>query len=79
MTDRAVFHVVPYDNGWTLSRSGGHEDKGELGAWDHKDLALARAKELAKAAPLGQVVVHGRDGKIQEEFTYGKDPRNTPG
>ncbi len=79
MSDRAVFHVTPYANGWTLSRAGGNEDKGELGAWDHKDLAIARAKELAKSAALGQVVVHGEDGRIQEEFTYGEDPRNIPG
>jgi hypothetical protein len=79
VSDRATFHVVPYVNGWTLSRSGGDEDKGELGAWDHKDLALAKAKELAKEAGLGQVIVHGEDGKIQDEFTYGEDPRNIPG
>ena len=58
---------------------GGDEDKGELGAWDHKNLAIEHAKELAKAAPLGQVIVHGEDGKIQDEFTYGEDPRNIPG
>jgi hypothetical protein len=79
MSERQVFHVVPYVNGWTLSRSGGNEDRGELGAWDHKNLAVDHAKQLAKAAPLGQVVVHGEDGTIQEEFTYGDDPRNIPG
>jgi len=79
MADRAVYHVMPYGNGWTLNLVGKDEDKGELGAWDHKDLAVARAKELAQAAPLGQVVVHGEDGKIQDEFTYGADPRNIPG
>jgi hypothetical protein len=79
VSNRAVFHVVPYVNGWTLSRSGSGEDKGELGAWDHKDLAIDHAKQLAKAAPLGQVIVHGQDGKIQEEFTYGDDPSNIPG
>jgi hypothetical protein len=79
MSDRAVFHVVPYVNGWTLSRSGGEEDKGELGAWDHKDLAIQHAKELAKQDAKGQVIVHGEDGRIQEEFTYGDDPRDIPG
>jgi hypothetical protein len=79
VSERQTFHVVPYVNGWTLSRSGGEEDKGELGAWDHKDLAVEKAKELAKAAPLGQVIVHGEDGVIQDEFTYGDDPRNIPG
>jgi hypothetical protein len=79
MSDRATFHVVPYVNGWTLSRSGGDEDKGELGAWDHKDLAVAHAKDLAQQAGKGQVIVHGKDGVIQEEFTYGDDPRDIPG
>ena len=79
MSDRAVYHVTPYGNGWTLNLAVADEDKGELGAWDHKDLAIARAKELAQAGELGQVVVHGEDGKIQEEFTYGADPRNIPG
>ena len=79
MTERQVFHVVPYANGWTLTRAGGNEDKGELGAWDHKDLAIQHAKQLAAAAPLGQVIVHGEDGKIQQEFTYGEDPRDIPG
>jgi hypothetical protein len=79
MSERVVLHVVPYVNGWTLNETGRAEEKGELGAWDHKDLAVARAKELAQAAPLGQVVVHGTDGSIQDEFTYGEDPRDIPG
>jgi hypothetical protein len=79
MPDRVVFHVTPYVNGWTLNQEGLDEDKGQLGAWDHKHLAVDRAKELAKAAPLGQVIVHGEDGSIQDEFTYGDDPREIPG
>ena len=79
MAARTVYHVTPYANGWTLNLEGRDEDKGQLGAWDHKDMAVARAKELAKDAPLGQVIVHGEDGRIQDEFTYGDDPRNIPG
>ncbi|MDQ1709824.1 MAG: hypothetical protein QOG49_1209 [Frankiaceae bacterium] len=79
MADRAVYHVTPYANGWTLNLEGQDEDKGQLGAWDHKDMAIARAKELAQEGPLGQVIVHGEDGRIQDEFTYGDDPRNIPG
>ena len=79
MPDRTVFHVTPYANGWTLNQEGLGEGKGQLGAWDHERLAVDRAKELAKAAPLGQVIVHGEDGSIQDEFTYGDDPRDIPG
>jgi hypothetical protein len=76
---RESYHVVPYVNGWEIRRAGAGKDHGSLGTWDHKDLALARAKELAKQADLGQVVIHGQDGEIQEEYTYGDDPRNIPG
>ncbi|HEU0132748.1 MAG TPA: DUF2188 domain-containing protein [Mycobacteriales bacterium] len=79
MAERQSYHVVPYVNGWEVRLGGSGDEHGALGAWDHKDLALARAKELAKEAELGQVVVHGEDGQIQEEFTYGADPRNVPG
>lgn len=36
--------------------------------------ALARAR-----GSLAQLVLHGRDGKIRWERTYGADPRRTPG
>jgi hypothetical protein len=79
VAERTVYHVVPYVNGWTLNQEGLDEEKGELGAWDHKDLAVTHAKDLAKTAGKSQVIVHGKDGKILEEFTYGDDPRNIPG
>lgn len=79
MPERQSYHVVPYVNGWQIRLAKADDESGALGAWDHKDLALARAKELAKEAGLGQVLVHGEDGKIQDEFTYGADPRNIPG
>ena len=69
---RVKYHVTPTDDGdWKVKRQGAdradsvHEDKSD---------AVARAKELAKSNPLGQLIVHGRDGKIQTEHTYGEDP-----
>lgn len=44
------------------------------GITEPKKCAIARASELAKKAKLGQVVIHGRNGRIQKEYTYGKDP-----
>jgi hypothetical protein len=79
MAERQSYHVVPYVNSWEVRLGGSGAEHGTLGTWDHKDLAIARAKELAKEAELGQVVVHGEDGKIQEEFTYGEDPRSSKG
>lgn len=76
MGNRTVYHVVPDANSWkvTLEGSGATEI-----LVDDKDNAVAQARELAKSAPLGQVIVHGRDGKIQDEFTYGADPRSSKG
>jgi hypothetical protein len=79
MAERQSYHVVPYVNGWQIRLGGAGDESGALGAWDHKDLAVERARALAKDAGLGQVIVHGEDGKIQDEWTYGADPRNIPG
>ena len=49
------------------------------GVFAKKNDAIARAKELGKKAKLGQVVIHGIDGKIQTEYTYGDDPRDIKG
>lgn len=76
MTARAVYHVVPNVNSWEVKQEG--SDAPEF-LVDNKDNAVSHAKDLAKAAPLGQVIVHTRDGKIAEEFTYGDDPSKSVG
>lgn len=68
---RKVVHVVPNKGAWNVksegaSRAGSSHEK--------KSDAVDRAKEQAKGAPTGQVVIHGKDGKIQTEHTYKKDP-----
>lgn len=73
---RDVYHVTPFGNSWKVTPEGAATP---LAILDNKNAALDEAKRLAKAAKLGQVVVHGSDGRIQEEFTYGKDPRDVPG
>jgi hypothetical protein len=72
---RITYHVTPFGNGWKVAAEGENYEV----VRDNKDDAVAEAKERAKAAELGQVIVHGQDGKIQQEFTYGEDPRSTPG
>ena len=41
--------------------------------------ALERTVEIAKNAPLSQVVIHKEHGGIQSERTYGQDPKRFPG
>lgn len=76
MAKRTVYHVVPDANSWKVEREGSSSTEILV---DNKDNAVAQARDLAKAAPLGQVIVHGRDGRIQEEYTYSDDPRSSKG
>ena len=72
---RRTYHVTPFGEGWKVAAEG--EDLEVVR--DNKDDALAEAKSLAQQGELGQVIVHKQDGTIQEEFTYGDDPRDIPG
>jgi len=72
MANRKTYHVTADgEGGWRVKAEGAsrasstHENKAE---------AVGSAKDLAKSQPLGQVVIHREDGKIQTEYTYGKDP-----
>lgn len=72
MAKRSTYHVTKNKGGdWGVKKSGGQRSSGNFGK---KSDAVQRGKELAKKAPLGQIKIHGQDGKIQTEHTYRKDP-----
>jgi hypothetical protein len=73
---RTVLHVTPNANGWEVKRQGSDETEVLV---DNKDNAVNHARELAKANEPSQVIIHTRDGKFETEYTYGDDPRDTPG
>ncbi|HAM38064.1 MAG TPA: hypothetical protein DCP53_01495 [Elusimicrobia bacterium] len=69
---RKVVYVNPDGKGgWNVKSRGAEKSAGNF---ENKSRAIGRAKEIAKNAPLGQVVVKKTNGKIQTEYTYGKDP-----
>ena len=72
MSGRKVVHVVPDGSGnWAVKS----EDAGRAaGVYANKDEAVERARNIANNATRGQIKVHGRDGKLQYERTYGADP-----
>lgn len=73
MGSRKVYHVVPdtETGSWKVKAEGAQRASSV-----HRTKAEAEraARELAKNHPLGQVVIHRRDGTIQKEYTYGQDP-----
>jgi hypothetical protein len=78
MSKHVVYHVVPdKDEGvWKVRREGAER---AANIHDVKSDALEKARELAPNNDLSQVKIHGRDGKILEERTYGQDPEKYPG
>lgn len=73
---RKTYHVTRVARGWRIKLAGATR---VVSVYPTKAQAIDLAKTLAKCWPLGQVKVHGVDGKIQTEYTYGKDPRRFRG
>ena len=63
-------HVVPHEDGWARRKEGA----GRAGSvHDTKAEALEQARDQARRERV-EVVIHGRDGKIQDSDSYGSDP-----
>ncbi len=72
MTKRTKYHVTKRPDGrWQVKAEGASRASAVTGT---KDEATRRGRELGRSKPLGQVIIHKSDGKIQTEHTYGRDP-----
>jgi len=74
---RTVYHIVPVGKQWGVRREGESLIAAKL--FDTKALAEIFARLLADETKPSQIKVHKQDGKIETEWTYGDDPRKTPG
>lgn len=68
---RRTYHVAPSGRDWKVKAEGADR---AYGVYENKADAVDHARELARAAGKGQIVIHGRHGRIQTEHTYGSDP-----
>jgi hypothetical protein len=75
-TNRKVYHVEKNGDNWDVKLEGSARASAKA---ETQAGAIDRARDLAKAAPLGQVKVHRPDGRIRTEFTYGDDPNPPAG
>lgn len=74
---RKSYHVTKNPSGgWKVKGAG---SKRASSTHKTQEAAQKAATKQAKAAPKSQVVVHGRDGKIRTEHTYGSDPNPPKG
>ena len=70
MTSSKRIHVVPDGDRWSVKRELGERASR---VFDTQGEAEAFAKAMAKKEG-GEVVIHGRDGKIRDSDSYGNDP-----
>jgi hypothetical protein len=63
-------HVVPTKNGWGVKGEGNLK---KTAITETKKQAVDIAKEIAKNNK-SEVVIHGKNGKIQDKDSYGNDP-----
>jgi hypothetical protein len=76
MAKRTKIHVVNQDDSWKVKKEGSQRSSS---VHDTKQAAEQAAREQAKKEPLSQVIIHKKDGTIQEEHTYGNDPHPPDG
>jgi ketosteroid isomerase-like protein len=62
-------HVVPGDQGWNVKVEGGSRSA----HFRTQDEAIRAGRNLARDNH-SENIVHGRDGRIRQRDSYGRDP-----
>jgi len=63
-------HVVPHGNQWQIKGDGNQK---ATGTFDTQREAEARAKEIA-INQKSELFIHGKNGQIRAQNSYGNDP-----
>ena len=63
-------HVLPSGGKWRVVRSGASRASG---MYETQHEAVEKARELARNQET-ELYIHGRDGRIRERSSYGRDP-----
>ena len=68
-------HVVPSEKGWQVKVEADGRSRSVHGIQSE---ALLAVREMARRSKT-ELLVNGRDGRVRERNTYGKDPRRSKG
>lgn len=63
-------HVVPHEKGWAVKKEGNNRSSVVT---ETKKEAEKAGREIAKEEK-SDLIIHGKDGKIQDSDSYGNDP-----
>lgn len=63
-------HVLKREDGWAVRGEGNSRDTSHHST---KGEAIDAAREIARNQS-SEVVIHGRDGRIREKDSHGRDP-----
>ncbi len=63
-------HVIPLGNGWAVKKEG--SSRFTVITETKKD-AVVVARQIAKNNK-SELIIHGKDGEIQDKDSYGNDP-----
>lgn len=72
---RVSYHVVPTDDEWHLKRQG----EKRYASFKTKTEAVRAGVKEARSHEAGQLIIHKKNGRFQEERTYGFDPPRSKG
>ena len=73
---RVTYHIVPAGgDGWHLKRQG----EKNFTSFETKEEAVKAGVREARTHEAGQLIIYTRDGRFEEERTYGFDPPGRPG
>ncbi|WP_231467211.1 DUF2188 domain-containing protein [Novosphingobium sp. CECT 9465] len=68
-------HVVPSSNGWSVKKAGATRASSTHATQQE---AIAAATQIARNQQT-ELYIHGRDGRIRERNSYGRDPHPPQG
>ena len=77
---RTSYHILPRKTNegldWAIKKTGAERATAIL---SNKNIAIKQTMKLAKTNKLAQVIIHNKEGIIQEERTVNKDPKKYKG
>jgi len=76
MAERVTYRVVHGEHGgWNIEQENPSQ---VVSSHRTRIEAILQGRELAKSHEYSLLIVHDRHGHIDRQYTYGRQPRNTP-